>query len=79
MKRRKVLCPGCGGKMECNEPHPYVYGTPDNAYWICGYRCNTLGCGWGAPIGRGNTEEEALQNAYEKAVRRVGDDCENAR
>lgn len=74
MKRKKVLCPGCGKPMACNKPHLFVHETPESLRYICGYRCDDYKCGWSAPNGRGKTPEEALQNAYDTAIRRAGDD-----
>lgn len=71
MKKRKVLCPGCGKPMECSEPHLYVYETPESMCYVCGYACWQRGCGWRAPNGSGKTKEEALLNAYDVAKRRV--------
>lgn len=74
MKNTKVLCPGCGKPMECSIPHLYVHETLESMRYICGYWCNAYKCGWKAPNGGGKTPEEALQNAYEIAIRRAGDD-----
>lgn len=71
MNRAKPLCPGCGKPMECGFPHLYIHETPESLRYICGYRCNDYKCGWGAPIGRGKTKAEALENAYLVAVRRA--------
>lgn len=74
MKNTKVLCPGCGKPMKCNEPHLFVHETPESMRYICGYRCDDYKCGWSAPNGSGKTPAAALKNAYERAIRRAGDD-----
>lgn len=74
MYKRKVLCPGCGKEMKCNKPHLYVGCTKESLRYICGYTCANYNCGWIAPIGNGNTPEEASQNAYDKVIRRVSDE-----
>ena len=74
MKRKKVLCPGCGKPMKCNEPHLFAYNTPESLCYICGYRCDDYKCGWGAPTGRGKTPDAAKKNAYDMAIRRADND-----
>lgn len=70
----KPLCPGCGSPMECNEPNLHVHETPESLRYICSYMCSSYKCGWYAPIGRGKTKEEALRDAYERAIRRAKDE-----
>lgn len=74
MKNTKVLCPGCGKPMKCNEPHLFVHETPESLRYICGYRCDDYKCGWSAPTGRGKTPDAAKKNAYDMAIRRADND-----
>lgn len=66
-----IKCPGCGAAMKVSKPQFFVDDKTEEHYYICSYDCPTPGC-WLAPLGKGETPEEALQNAYDKAARRAG-------
>lgn len=68
--KQEIYCPGCGAPMRASKPQLFADVTTQENYYICSYDCITPGC-WLAPLGRGQTPEEALQNAYDKAARRA--------
>ena len=67
IKKYLVYCPGCGRKMRATEPHLYVGDTKDSLKYICAFSCVSHLCGWNAPVGSGETKEEALEDAFRKA------------
>lgn len=66
-KKYLVYCPGCGRAMRATEPHLYVGETKESLTYICTFSCEKYQCGWNAPVGRGETKEKALEDAFKKA------------
>ena len=66
-KTGKPLCPGCGMKMRLSGPVEHPRQFSNEPRFVAVYDCR---CGWCAPIGKGDTKEEAECDACEKACLR---------
>lgn len=58
-----VICPGCGRHMGVGKPVKSEATQMYSVRWFC------PGC-WIAPMGTGNSEQEAIDNARELAQKR---------
>ena len=65
-KRKPVICP-CGKKMELHTFRGFDEFIPYEAYYHCS-------CGWVSPVRDGTTEAEAVEAAYQAAMKREPND-----
>ena len=71
MEKHEVLCPYCGSKMVCTEPHMHTTRCGVGVMLECHFRCPN--CQSGAPWvdDKYNSDNECVEAAYQAAITRA--------